>query len=85
MGPDADPAMAILDNRLPYMDRETLCKEHGYSSCIKWLPARSKFRVDENGKKFNGIRPDPNDVHGECRGAQFRQVCLWPVARGVAP
>ena len=41
-----------------------LCKEHGYNSCIKWLPCRSKIREDADGKKFNGIKPDPNDYHG---------------------
>ena len=28
----ADPRMAILTDRLPFMDREELCKEHGYSA-----------------------------------------------------
>lgn len=65
LGPEADAAMANLDNRLPYMDRETLCKEHGYKSCIKWLPCRSKDRVDDDGNKFNGIKPDPHDVYGD--------------------
>ena len=78
LGPEADPAMAILDNRLPYMDREQLCKEHGYTACIKWLPCRSKFRTDADGKKFNGIKPDPNDYHGK-----FAELSLaWELQSG---
>lgn len=41
LGPEADAEMATLDNRLPYMDREQLCKEHGFTAAIKWLPCRA--------------------------------------------
>lgn len=64
LGPPSDLRMSLLDDRLPFMDRETLCREHGYTSCIKWLPCRSKTTVDANGNKFNGIKPDPNDWYG---------------------
>ena len=78
LGPEADPAMAILTNRLPYMDRETLCKEHGYNSCIKWLPCRSKVREDADGKRFNGIKPDPYDYHGAFAEASLE----WELQEG---
>ena len=77
LGPEADPEMANLDNRLPYMDREALCKEHGYNSCIKWLPCRSKVR-EVDGKKFNGIKPDPNDWHGTFAEASLE----WELQEG---
>ena len=42
IGPTVDPAMAILTNRLPFMDLSDVCKEYNYSFACVWRPMRSK-------------------------------------------
>jgi len=42
IGPTVDPRMAILTNRLPFMDLEKLCEEHNYTFAAVWRPMRSK-------------------------------------------
>lgn len=42
IGPAVDPKMAVLTNRLPFMNLTDLCEENNYTYAVVWRPSRSQ-------------------------------------------
>ena len=87
-GPEVDPAMAIVSNRLPYMDLNEFIAENNFAYFITWRAwAFDELRIDDQQAVQVGVPLSPavQQRYYRLRAARRSQLASTCMAALAAP